>query len=247
MLKYEAFKLINTSDSVNILSEFQKKTLHCKYLDDECNFEKDFSIFTNTEYLYCFKYNSDRTKVKTTSMPGQLNGLQFSYFIGDSQLLTNKRGLRVFIHSDSRLYPTQYIDIQPGVEANIALKRSVYQLLPYPYTNCISDLTANTISQTDVMKYMFTNLGVITYSHGLCQDLVFSLSLDRTCNCTDKSFLISDLPRICHTSDQIDCMNAFRASFSDDVKSCPIGQLHHLYFYILKVNLFHNIISLNCF
>ena len=233
MIKYKAAQsILNSTQNANLIADFQKKILTCKFLDQTCDFQADFIVYPNTEYLYCFKYNSNVTNAKTTSMSGMLNGLQFSYYIGDQQshVLTNKRGLRVFIHDQTELYPNDYIDLQPGVETNIALKRTIYQHLPYPYTNCIADLSSNNNEKTKVMQYMFSQLNVISYTYSLCQDIVFSMNLDQVCNCTDKSYLLTDLPHLCHSSEQIDCLNTFRASFSHDISSnCPLGIIFESY------------------
>jgi hypothetical protein len=78
--------------------------------------------------------------LKTITMPGALNGCQFSMYLDPmSSQFVKKRGLRVFIHNSTRKYPIKYIDIQPGVMANVALKKTVYEHLSQPYTNFIAD------------------------------------------------------------------------------------------------------------
>ena len=161
-------------------------------------------------------------------MPGPLNGFEFSMNIGLSPFqLANKIGLRVFIHNSTRKYPIRYIDIQPGVAANVALKQVQYKHLPKPYTNCIADITANSGEpQTKVMEYMFRNLSVNVYSYSLCQSIVFSYNLLQTCGCLDSTFLKTEVKNLCFTSSQIDCMNTVRANFDKDVSyQCPLGNL----------------------
>jgi len=159
-------------------------------------------------------------------MPGTLNGFHLSINLGsDPYQFVNKRGLRVFIHNTTRKYPSKYIDIQPGVEANVALRQTLYQHLSRPYTNCIADLTANTEPQTDVMQYMFRNLSVISYSYSLCQSIVFSYNLVQTCGCLDSTYLKTEVKHLCYTSSQVDCLNTYRANFNADISSqCPIGK-----------------------
>ena len=211
-----------------IHASFQQSILTCKYKENPCNLSSDFEYFFSSDYSYCFKFNSDLSNLKTTNMPGPLNGFEFSMNIGLSPfLLANKRGLRVFIHNSTRKYPIRYIDIQPGVAANVALKQVQYKHLPKPYTNCIADITANSGEpQTKVMEYMFRNLSVNVYSYSLCQSIVFSYNLLQTCGCLDSTFLKTEVKNLCFTSSQIDCMNTFRANFDKDVSyQCPLGNL----------------------
>ena len=236
MFKYQ--QILNTSQQSTsaIYSSFQENILSCKFQETPCNFSSDFSYFFFSDYSYCFKYNSDLTNLKATTMPGSLNGFQFSMYLGDSSgQFVNKRGLRVFIDNSTHTYPIKYIDIQPGVLTNIALKQRVFQHLPMPYTNCIADLTANTQPQTDVMQYMFRNLSVTTYSYSLCQAIVFSYNLLQTCKCLDSCFLKTEVNLLCHTSSQLDCLNSFRTYFDIDVSPlCPFGNLRNFFFSGLK-------------
>ena len=224
--------LMNTSQQVNtsssaIFSSFQHSILTCKFQESACNLTQDFEAFFSSDFSYCFKFNSDMTNLKTITMPGALNGFQFSMYLDPmSSQFVNKRGLRVFIHNSTRKYPIKYIDIQPGVMANVALKKTVYEHLSQPYTNCIADLTANTEPQTAVMKYMFRNMSVISYSYSLCQAIVFSYNLVQECGCLETTFLKTEVNRLCFNSTQIDCMNKFRANFNEDISSeCPMGKL----------------------
>ncbi len=217
--------LLSSSYSSTLYSSFQQNILTCKFKENACNINTDFEYFFSSDYSYCFKFNSDLTNLKTTNMPGPSNGFEFSMFIGSTPSpLASKRGLRVFIHNSTRKYPIRYIDIQPGVAANVALKQTQFQHLPKPYTNCIADITASSEPQTDVMQYMFKNLSVNVYSYSLCQSLVFSYNLMQKCGCIDTTFLRTEVKNLCYTSEQIDCMNEFRANFNDDISSqCPLG------------------------
>ena len=214
-----------TNSSQYLIENFKRKIISCTFLGKECNFQSDFILFPNTQYLYCFKFNSDSKNPKTTSLSGPENGFDFSFYIGDqSSEITNKRGLKVYIDYQTESFPTRLIEVQPGVAANIALKRVLYQHLPYPYTNCITDLTVSNSKRTSVMEYMFKKLKISTYSFSLCQNVAFSLSLLQFCNCTDKIYLLSDALNICHTSQQIECMDTFIAKPTVDISaSCPLG------------------------
>jgi hypothetical protein len=161
-------------------------------------------------------------------MPGVSNGFEFSFYLGNATQVAfeNKRGLRVFIHNSTRKYPAKYVDIQPGVQANIALKQTQYQHLPAPYTNCISDVSSNTEPKSPIMQYMFANMSVFTYSYATCQEVLFNYELNQECGCIAKTFLSGEVHRLCHTSTNIDCLNKFRINYDADISSvCPLGKI----------------------
>ena len=210
----------------HLISYFESKTLSCSFLGEPCNFQNDFTVYSDTENLFCFKYNSNLTNPKTISNAGLANGFQFTYFLGDSssEVLNDKRGLRIYIHNQSRIYPVFFNDFQPGIVTNVGLRVKYTQRLSYPYTNCINDLSSNNQNSTTIVQYMFNVLNIRSYSFRLCENIVFTTNLQQTCNCMDKSYLMSDLPYICHTPSQIDCMNSFRNTYSIDASFlCPIG------------------------
>ena len=212
----------------SLITYFQSKTLSCSFLGEPCNFQSDFSIYTETENLFCFKYNSNITNPKKINKAGIANAFQFSYFLDDSfsEIFTEKRGLRIYIHNQKRIYPLIFDDIQPGKLTNIALRLTYSQRLSSPYTNCIDDLTYNNKNKTTVMQYMFNVLNISSYSFKLCENIVFTNNLKQACDCMDKSYRMSDLPYICHTQTQINCMNSFRIAYSEDaLVACPLGNL----------------------
>ena len=79
-------QLMNTSQQVNtsssaIFSSFQHSILTCKFQESACNLTQDFEAFFSSDFSYCFKFNSDTANLKTITMPGALNGFQFSIYL----------------------------------------------------------------------------------------------------------------------------------------------------------------------
>jgi hypothetical protein len=123
--------------------------------------------------------------------------------------------------------------------------------LSEPYTDCLDDLTKNTNKKTNIMKYMFDVLNMTHYSYKVCESVVYQQFLNNTCNCLDSNMQYLDwkqylqsakmfgfdvkylnktllLNKVCHSSSQIDCMNAFNSNFSAQPEhyiadSCPTG------------------------
>ncbi len=224
-------------------NDFQNNILTCSYQGNPCNLSTDFAYFFNSDYSYCFKYNSDFSNLKTTIMPGASNGFEFSFYLGSDNATNvafeNKRGLRVFIHNSTRKYPIKYVDIQPGVQASISLTQTQYQHLSAPYTNCISDVSSNTEPKSPTMQYMFANLSVFTYSYMTCQEVLFNINLLQNCNCTSQTFLSGEVNKLCYTPKDIECLNKFRRDYDADISSvCPLGKIYLLFFINLRCD-FH--------
>ena len=211
----------------SLISYFKSKTLSCSFLGEPCDFQNDFSVYTETENLFCFKYNSNISNTKNISKAGLANSFQFSFFLDStSEVLTKNRGLRIYIHDQKRIYPVVFHDIKPGIETNIGLRQTNSQRLSEPYTNCIDELTSDNFKQTSVIQYMLNVLKIVSYTFKLCENIIFTNILKQNCSCMDKSYIMTDLPYICHTPSQIDCMNSFRNSYSADASEhCPIRNL----------------------
>ena len=120
-----------------------------------------------------------------------------------------------------------------GGLTQIGLRISKFQRLSQPYTQCLSDLTSNSPNQTELQVYMFQVLRVPFYTYKLCEALLFSRHLYAQCACKDKSFLIEkEISLICHTADQLKCLNRFRAGYSmDNSNNCPLGQFISIFNY----------------
>ena len=223
----------------SLISYFKSKTLSCSFLGEPCDFQNDFSVYTETENLFCFKYNSNISNTKNISKAGLANSFQFSFFLDStSEVLTKNRGLRIYIHDQKRIYPVVFHDIKPGIETNIGLRQTNSQRLSEPYTNCIDELTSDNFKQTSVIQYMLNVLKIVSYTFKLCENIIFTNILKQNCSCMDKSYIMTDLPYICHTPSQIDCMNSFRNSYSADASvDCPIGNLIKIFILTIIINL----------
>jgi hypothetical protein len=175
-IKYKEFPALyqlgkQLGDS-SLIDSFKSRVLSCDYVGSPCEFHSDFQVFPLMDYLFCFKFNSNVSSIKKIGKNGRLNGFQFSFFLGDANIFSKSRGLRLFIHNSTHKFPFSITDVQPGKMANIGLRRTFYNRLGMPYSNCISDLTPNSSDQTEMMKYMFNVLNIKTYTYVLCESIL---------------------------------------------------------------------------
>ena len=232
------------SECQNVL---QNNIINCYFNGVSCKSQKEFDIFFTNENYFCFAFNFDEENIKLIGRNGPQNGLQLSLFLGDSlniNSISKSRGLRIYISNMTDKYPNverNYIDIASGFETNIVIKRSFYKKLSAPYSNCVDDVSPNTRQPSDIMKYMFNELKIASYSFKVCEMLVFQKYLNQTCNCvvstigsvnwkkTNFSTNSADLNESnCYSSNHIDCFNAFNLNFTYQPtfylgNSCPNG------------------------
>ena len=232
----------------NPKKKFLDKTLDCYFNGISCMHENDFEIFPTLDNYFCFKFNGNKSNIKTIGRKGPSSRFSFTFNLDSQQyeLLTKNRGLRIYISNSTEDFPNidrNYIDIAPGFETNIAIKRTFYQKLSQPYTDCIDDLTPSNPQTTVFMDYMFNLLNMTSYSFKVCESLVYQHFLNITCKCLDSSFLYLDwkdlylklnesdhlLNDTCRDTKQIECMNSFNSNFSAQPynymgNSCPSGK-----------------------
>jgi hypothetical protein len=143
------------------------------------------------------------------------------------------RGLRIVIHnaSNERVFITDDgLDIEPGKATKIGIKRTIFQKLSQPYSDCIDDLTPSNPSKTDIMNMMFNRFNETQYSQKFCQKLCYQMFVEQNANCSDPS-----LPQIksgldyCIKIEQIKSQEISYKTFYSNPEAicgsnCPIGK-----------------------
>jgi hypothetical protein len=127
---------LTASDSDPKLS-FQEKILNCNFNGISCmDLANDFETFPTLDNYFCFKFNSNKTNIKSIGRGGPNNGLKFTFYLGDPkwQVMTKNRGLRIYVHNNTEDFPNidrNYVEVAPGFETNIGVKRTFYQRLTF--------------------------------------------------------------------------------------------------------------------
>jgi hypothetical protein len=177
--------------------EFNEMSIDCLFNTSPCSKNNEtikIEWFHHFEYGNCFKITGLKNQELKTTKNGYKGGLQLELYIGNSSLyepFTNKRGLRVLINNitdNSNDLEDHGIDVPAGFMTNIAVKRTFFERLDYPYSNCVKDLTQNNPYQTETIKSMFENLNITVYSQQLCEKYRYNQLLFEKCNCVDPAF-----------------------------------------------------------
>ena len=236
----------NDSEKILYGQSLDGMMIDCIFSTAPCHmYEPDLSFqwFYNFEYGNCYKFNWNLSKPLQLSKAGYRGGLHLELYLGNSssnETFINKRGFRLAIHNMTDKYvdlEDQGIDIAGGFTTNIHIKRTYYQRLGYPYSNCVEDLTINNPYKTHVMKQMFDELKMTFYSQKLCEKFVFSQYLNSQCNCSDPSFFTGNDKQYCVLTPQVRCYeDAFVRYYSNlilDINnssyvSCPEGNFMSL-------------------
>jgi hypothetical protein len=225
------------------LSDDQKKMaakqlsdmfIFCKFNSIPCK-PDDFQWYYDFDYGNCYKYNSNSTNLNYVGKSGMQASFRIELSVGNykySEPYVYNRGLRIVIHnaSNERVFVSDDgLDIEPGKSTNIGIKRTLFQKLSKPYSDCIDDLTSSNPSRTDMMNLMFNTLNETQYTQKFCQKLCYQMYVEQNANCSDPA-----LPQIksgldyCILVEQIKNQEiAYKQFYSNpDIycgDNCPIG------------------------
>jgi amiloride-sensitive sodium channel subunit beta len=217
--------------------------IFCKFNTKPC-IQKDFKWYFDFDYGNCYKYNFDINKLDYVGKNGMQASLRLELSVGNymyPEPYVYNRGLRIVIHnaSNQRVFVTDDgLDIEPGKSTNIGIKRTIFQKLSRPYSDCIDDLTSSNPSRTDIMNLMFDTLNETQYTQKFCQKLCYQMFVEQNASCSDPS-----IPQIksgldyCINSNQIIKQEiAFKQFYSNpDIycgDNCPIGIYFQFYFFM---------------
>ena len=161
---------------------------------DKCQFNKnpctlhDFEWYFDFHYGNCFKFNSGlnasghSVPLKYSSIPGEENGLFISFVLPDIQnkySVADSIGLRIFVHNSSfRPSSSESIILKPGSLTNIAVKRTIINKEPFPYSECRN---LKTFQYTGLFSYILDSTK--TYRQSDCFDLCLQMDIYDNCQC----------------------------------------------------------------
>ena len=164
----------------------------CEFLSSQCNLDQDFDSYFDINYGNCIRFNSgtnfkgEKVKQKFVSNTGVWNSLDLEIFIGSSIQNTNifskKNGLNILISNSSTdsLYG-EGINISPGTSTNVFLNKYSIVKQPYPYSECINDLTSISSHDSECFKKLITFKS--TYIYDDCVRMCYQKLLSNNCKC----------------------------------------------------------------
>ncbi len=197
---------------------------------------RNFTWYYDFEFGNCYMFNGDEANILKSGKNGRKGGLQLELYVGNSseqEAFVDRRGFRLLIHNQTDVKPyldEDGIDVSPGFVSNIAIKRTFYSKLAYPFSNCIDDKKNTNPYKTIPKNIIFSKLNIKRYSQRLCQHLVYQWLLHSYCGCLDPSFETKFVknPKFCNTPTQIICSDYVFSKFYSTTKLtyldyCPIG------------------------
>ena len=204
--------------------------IECRFGGKECT-KFDFDLFYITQHGVCFRFNSDQDnqrKAKELYKTGWRNGFRLDLYVGLPNYLNKialEKGVFLYIHSTRDFQPKE-IHINPGEETSIALKKSIYEQMPYPYSNCSSH-------ESIVDPYVLNLISYLNYSYSqeICIEMCYLINIKRICNCTQNwnNFKFPDQNvSLCLSKKEQECDSNFynKQFISDDYISkncnCPL-------------------------
>lgn len=202
--------------------------LDCLFATNSCprRPETRMKWFYDIEYGSCFRFNGNKSNILRSGKYGQKGGLYLELYVGNSSLneaFTNKRGYRVLIHNTTDEFVDiegRGFDLEPGTVNSISIKRTYYERLPYPYSDCIDDLTINYQHKTKIMESMFNELNITYYSQHFCEKYRYNEFLYGECNCVDLGFTVPNkFQNFCVLQEQTICAEKAFYKYYTDLKS----------------------------
>jgi hypothetical protein len=172
-------------------------------------YEYDFVSYFDINYGNCFRFNSGKNStghkvpIKFSYKPGIQSGLNVIMYLPASVNRYSwafNEGLRIFLHNSS-LEPSEAdaVDISPGKQTNIAIKRTFAYKQPDPYSSCIN------LANFDSALYRSFKESSKIYRQRDCIDLCIQQRIIKNCSCYDLNYrrLFNSSP--CRTRATISC------------------------------------------
>jgi hypothetical protein len=148
----------------------QKMLISCKYDAETCD-QEDFLKVKSQIFNSCYSFNRGRNSsgsvapIRKTKRAGMLNGFRAELFMGAPEYhpcWVSFQGALVVIHNSTvnPLYVEDGIKLATGVENNLIFSKTVYEKLPKPYSDCVSDTKSYESLASEEAKSTLTKYGV---------------------------------------------------------------------------------------
>ena len=222
----------------------------CTFNGIACNLSNDFHWYYSFENGNCWQYNSglnlanEKTSLAESTTEGKYFGLSLM-IVGlanrNPYPVVNSKGITLFVHNQS-FWPiaSEGIQIQPGSDTNIAVKRTFSSRQPVPYSQCV-DLTQ---TESKIYKYIreATNQ---SYRQRDCLDLCRQERIIAVCLCYYPKYSMISRAEPCLNDSQMACVSSQFNFFTGDVlreclAECPLECDTVTYDFQLSSSLFPN-------
>ena len=188
---------------------YDKFIISCLFKTIICD-RSDFVWYYDVVYGNCYRFNSGKhengtkRKLRKLNKVGIRDGLMLDLFVGDgSGPFSLGSGARIFIHNHSFIpNPYEGFIVKTGTLTSVILSKTYSKKMPYPYSNCVSDL-----ERVDSKLYKIITGRNNTYKKSDCLNLCYQYKLTNTCSCYDTTYEpISIKDRPCISINDIICL-----------------------------------------
>ena len=223
------------SNRKNLTNDFRQNLFWCGYNNNftDCDVG-DFLWSYDYTYGNCYKFNSGlnadskQVPLRNASKPGDTNGLNFLLFNIENPNkysrfnIKKHEGIVMFIHDTTHNPITSDgIQVPPGANVNIAIKKKITHKYPYPYSNC-KDLSSFSSDFYDIITQSNKS-----YRQSDCFNLLLQRNIIKNCSCYDLQYYRLYNATPCLNNTQLDCAEMNYMSFwNNDLDSysseCPL-------------------------
>lgn len=151
-------------------------------------------------------------------------------------------GFYVSVNNNTQLPLHKYegVFIPTGYASKIAIQKTYYYQLDWPYNDCRKDTSTYT---SDDSVYYITTVNATKYSQKLCFDICLQYQfIIPGCNCSDPSIPVIDTTSysVCSSWTQITCLNTIKDEFNSIDLSltcdqyCPLECDSQLFDYLIS-------------
>jgi hypothetical protein len=137
-------------------------------------------------------------RFKSVKLAGMNSGLVISFFIDNEDVTndpkyvapTSNYGIRLVVY-DNRDFPTPRVrgmDVSVGYDTSVALFKKETVRLPYPYSNCLSELNNKTIKGNKILREMKEVFGLDAYNKDTCVKLCIQNIYKTKCKCFESHY-----------------------------------------------------------
>ncbi len=228
---------------------FNQFFISCMYSMGDC-LDSDWQWYYDPKYGNCFRFNSGfgmngskTSRLQTVSQNSQSTGLIVELFVGNNfNFLGSVSGVHVFINNNSvRVNSLLGFGAAPGVYTYVAMRKTVTELLPYPYNDCVEDVGSINGYNSDLFRSIV--MSNFSYNQETCYSVYQQTQITQNCKCY-YTLLINayNYPRPCTSVNEYRCtMVVFRRLILNDFKAklkkeCPLECDDLSYSYSLSYN-----------
>ncbi|CAF0806060.1 unnamed protein product [Brachionus calyciflorus] len=197
--------------------ELEQILLNCKFNSMICNKDNFGKVFSPLSGK-CFTFNF-KMPIKNSVYPGSEYGLKLELYTGlldKNYDLIRSSGFLIFIHNSSikQFDILNGINLPVGYETDIVISKEHSKKMPYPYSNCIEDISSNDSFDSELYRKTLKNNGI--YQQRNCLITCVDEYIIQECGCNP---IPIDIEQGCNMTMIFDCVAGKYSEFYNSSKA----------------------------